>query len=478
MLRYNSGPKLQMKQSITKILPNRASSGRGYAAREPWRFSGKCASPARLLDGHAAPLTLSLALNFWGKENLALSKCEHLKVKCINPYEIIRKYKCEVCGEVMMCACDEEFALRFLPHQIQEGVDLETQQRIPVTLGFQKNICNTCRGLPEEPHPKAEMYGYTSKIRRYYWREIFFETTRRFADWAEAQGYTHYEVARRENPAVYSHFEEEVVEELRRLHQVSPKYHYQEEPQSVVIAKNEVEVVHLKADYVRRKGQRKAQVKCGGNTSCTVEEFVASYYQAEGYETLFTESVPFHALFGVFMWLLIQDPLDPLVRLVSFGERSSFEEKGQSSRLVSTFLPQDFGTPGYAKRRAPEIERHFGRILKNSEDLLWLFDYWVEPSADFRQYLWAHREQDVERARQIVSILPAEALQRILQYLVENYWGRYLGWPDLLVYREGEYHFVEVKSSHDKLGEAQKRWIYGNRRYLHLPFRIVKVHRR
>ncbi len=40
--------------------PNPAFSGRGWAAREPGRFSGKVASPAGLLDGHAAPLTLVL----------------------------------------------------------------------------------------------------------------------------------------------------------------------------------------------------------------------------------------------------------------------------------------------------------------------------------------------------------------------------------------------------------------------------------
>jgi len=40
--------------------PNPAFSGRGCTARQPWRFSGKGALPAVLLDGYAAPLTQSL----------------------------------------------------------------------------------------------------------------------------------------------------------------------------------------------------------------------------------------------------------------------------------------------------------------------------------------------------------------------------------------------------------------------------------
>ena len=49
-----------MLYSIEEEKPNPASSGRGFAARQPWRFAGEGASPAGLSDGHTAPLTLSL----------------------------------------------------------------------------------------------------------------------------------------------------------------------------------------------------------------------------------------------------------------------------------------------------------------------------------------------------------------------------------------------------------------------------------
>jgi hypothetical protein len=61
---------------------------------------------------------------------------------------------------------------------------------------------------------------------------------------------------------------------------------------------------------------------------------------------------------------------------------------------------------------------------------------------------------------------------------VVDYWRRYTGWPDLVVYRPNEYYFVEVKSSKDKLREDQKSWILGNNTELHLPFKLVKIHKR
>src|ERR1051326_9297009 len=90
--------------------------------------------------------------------------CPHSSVVCINPYELIRKYKCNLCDAVMMCACEEQFARRFLPHQLDHGTDPQTKDEISVTVGFQKNVCNKCRGLPEEAHPMAQIYGRTSKI--------------------------------------------------------------------------------------------------------------------------------------------------------------------------------------------------------------------------------------------------------------------------------------------------------------------------
>ena len=65
--------------------------------------------------------------------------------------------------------------------------------------------------------------------------------------------------------------------------------------------------------------------------------------------------------------------------------------------------------------------------------------------------------------------------RHILRYLVDDYWGRYLGWPDLMVIRESEFKFVEVKSANDKLSEDQQRWIRDNHNILEFQFIIAKV---
>ena len=80
--------------------------------------------------------------------------CQHADVSCLNEYELIRKYRCGSCNQVMMCSCDERRGQRFLPHQLHEGVDYLTKQRVSVTLGFQASVCRECRGLHLSPCPR------------------------------------------------------------------------------------------------------------------------------------------------------------------------------------------------------------------------------------------------------------------------------------------------------------------------------------
>ena len=98
--------------------------------------------------------------------------CFHPEVKCLNHYEVFRKYRCKSCNQVLMCDCEQKLALTFLGHQVDFAHEYGTRERIPVD-GFAPLICAECRGEREEPHPKAEIWGLKGKVERYYWREIF-----------------------------------------------------------------------------------------------------------------------------------------------------------------------------------------------------------------------------------------------------------------------------------------------------------------
>jgi VRR-NUC domain len=373
----------------------------------------------------------------------------------------------------MMCVCDEERGKRFLPHQLMSGTRLESQERIPVTLGFVACVCNECRGLPAEAHPVASTPGRTSKIKRYYWRELAFREYELFEEYGGKPENYIYEIGEIETDTIRRAREQALVD-IKKQHRANPKYSYQEESTDSVISRYCVSVRNVYAEYVQ-SGERKLKINHDGRL-ISVEEFAETIYRSLGYDVLFLESIPFHVVFSVFTWLVIQDPHDPNVRMSGFGERSTYEEN-RSKKPIWVALPSDFGTSGYAERRSVQIGSHFEALLEVKDDLPWLFEYWLPYSEGLRQYLWAHREEHISKARKIIEILEPLTILKIVRCLLNNYWKRYLGWPDLLVFNAAEYLFVEVKSSKDKLSEEQKHWIEMNNDELNLPFEILKIHR-
>jgi hypothetical protein len=278
-----------------------------------------------------------------------------------------------------------------------------------------------------------------------------------------------------ENKLLRREIERLVVAEISAEHARNPKYDYATESEAEFLRKNSVEVLTLRARQLEGNAPR-ARLDWDGE-GVSVEEFAARHLRQQGYGVVFAESVPFHVLFGVYTWLLIQDPDDPLRNLVGFGNRADFEAGKKPIGQVWTFLPEDFGAPGYADRRRQAVEAHCRETLEGELDLDWLFEYWLGPSEPLRQYLWAHRESDITRARDVLRIRPRSRVLAIVAYLIGHYWGRYVGWPDLLAFRGDEYLFAEVKFSRDKLSDDQRRWIEDNSTLLHMPFKLIKIHR-
>ncbi len=174
------------------------------------------------------------------------------------------------------------------------------------------------------------------------------------------------------------------------------------------------------------------------------------------------------------MWLVIQDPDDPLVRIVGFFDRNA-PEGAKPGQTIYSSLPEDFGTSGYGTRRTQAIVEHCSQIPADRQELQWLFDFWLSGSEHLRGYLWAFRKPDIERARRLLDILAPSDVIRVLNYLVQNYWNHFLGWPDLIIYRENEFFLAEVKASGDNLSDEQKVWISNNQTSLKLPFKLIKV---
>ena len=93
---------------------------------------------------------------------------------------------------------------------------------------------------------------------------------------------------------------------------------------------------------------------------------------------------------------------------------------------------------------------------------------------EYRQYLWAHREEDKELVTWFLE-LEHQRAKRVLYYLAEDFWRNASSWPDLLARRGTSLQFFEVKSPNDRLSEDQIRWLTDNEDRLGLNVSLVEV---
>jgi hypothetical protein len=161
-----------------------------------------------------------------------------------------------------------------------------------------------------------------------------------------------------------------------------------------LIDKCHVEIVGLKGTYVRNAGVKSATILDGAEL-CRIEEFAARHFRRSGFEATFLQSAPFHVLFGVYFWSVIQDRCDRRVRTVGILDRHAYDQR-RPSEVIWIRLPSDFGSPDYSRRRAKAITKHLSAIGETRAELLELFDNWLAPSVGLRQYLWAHRRESKE----------------------------------------------------------------------------------
>jgi hypothetical protein len=421
----------------------------------------------------------------------ATNTCEHTHRTLLSPWELLRKYVCTDCGAVMTCACDQDLATYVSPYYAERGRDQYTKDEVKVTHPLVLDVCYTCRGEAPPSHPTAAHRGASSNVHRYYWHEIWKETERDFLAWCRDSGLPLLDSAGQSLVSAYhggnrerhDEIRKSVVERWKVRHEQNPIYNFTRPSAADIISACEVIVEDIEACYLASPTRHVLVLPLNATDptqAVQVEEFVAQRLQREGRKVMFCESRPFQALYASLMWVWVQSPADPRLRMSGFGGR---DEIGADERgIIWTLLPHDFGSPAHARRRQQALQEHMNMLPNDTDGLLWAYDYWQEPSRPLRQYLWAYTQEDQERARTLIRVLKPQRIKMIMQYLAEDYWGRFLGWPDLLSWREepsgpDSFEFIEVKSSGDKLSDDQRSWIEGNRQHLHFPFRIAKIHR-
>ena len=206
----------------------------------------------------------------------------------------------------------------------------------------------------------------------------------------------------------------------------------------------------------------------------STEQIAAEWYQSQGYDVKTWANSFIQTCVATFLAPVIQDPGDPeLVGGMRRSSRGWFKDHSKAP-IISVAHPADFGSVKYYQRRSKELSDWFER-LNLSDSLGELFEELLEKGTSLRDYLWVNEDYAVELARTALRIIPKETVLRCMQWTIEHYWDRRVGWPNLFVYENNRFLFV--KSQYSSLSQDHVNWFQWAAKS-NMPFEICRVKKR
>jgi hypothetical protein len=168
-----------------------------------------------------------------------------------------------------------------------------------------------------------------------------------------------------------------------------------------------------------------------------VEMGAAMYYKELGYEAIFVENFIWRAVFALVCWeVIFNSPThNPLQRRpVDFYATDFFEKrKDLLINLLATLDSQE------------KLQNHLIKTYQEKQQTANPFIQW--------------HEDVLNLALLIAKLLPLESLKNVLLEMAKNMKNSMVGFPDILIWNENDYCFIEVKSPTDNLSAQQLFWL-------------------
>jgi hypothetical protein len=170
------------------------------------------------------------------------------------------------------------------------------------------------------------------------------------------------------------------------------------------------------------------------------EAAVLAHYRGAGWHGLHSENWLWNAAFGLLLWDIIYDPAygvfhSPLQLAPSDLHQPEFYGRRQQAIEARLIMLQDPDAALAVIRRSFEIKRGLANPFVSWHD-------------DLPQFM------DV-----LVRRLPPEGLAAALRHLARNVRRHGRGLPDLFLWTDSDYRFIEVKAENDHLAPHQYDWL-------------------
>ena len=176
-------------------------------------------------------------------------------------------------------------------------------------------------------------------------------------------------------------------------------------------------------------------IKWKGN----VELGVIDYFENMGYSAHFTENHLWKNILGILCWDLV------------------FDENQTGIHHPFQWAPSHYSSEGFTLGKEKDFEEKLGLLA--SLDLFFVHALHIKENHEGKlNPLIDWYTLDIELIKELVHRVPQESLAHVLRYLWTHLSTHAKGFPDLFVFKDSEYQFIEVKSPTDHLSAIQYFW--------------------
>lgn len=182
------------------------------------------------------------------------------------------------------------------------------------------------------------------------------------------------------------------------------------------------------------------------NNEFFVEELAQKIYEEENFSSFWSENNYWWTLFSLLFWDIIFAKLDGVWSPKFWEFPSQYQD-----------MPQDFFSDNFYEKRKNlfnnRIKELFHLNIKQQLQLSYQKNY-NKPCRPIE-----NRDKfTIEKLSIAIEKIETNKLLKILERLAKDFNNNRSGFPDLFVYSENEYFFVEVKGETDKISEKQNLW--------------------
>ncbi|MDR6807129.1 tetratricopeptide (TPR) repeat protein [Dyadobacter sp. BE34] len=170
-----------------------------------------------------------------------------------------------------------------------------------------------------------------------------------------------------------------------------------------------------------------------------VEFGAIAYYQEQGYNAFFSENEPWRALFGLLFWDIIYDT------------------NVQTIHNPLQRIPSDFFLPDFYFKRSEQLKERLA-AAHSREIIDELVTQTFTDKYGITNVLVPWYDGALEKVLTLTSLLSPEKIHKIMLEMALNLRENTRGFPDLLVWNDDDYAFIEIKSPTDHLSSRQLHW--------------------